>query len=79
MPVEQNVELMQRWFREVWNEGRTQTVYDLLSPNAVARGQAGLTRKFTAQQSSCNSWSAFALRSRISNLVSKTPSEHRTR
>src|SRR5580700_10794323 len=41
MPVEQNIELMQRWFREVWNEGRTQTVFDLLSPNAVARGQAG--------------------------------------
>lgn len=41
MAVEQNIELMQRWFREVWNEGRTQTVYDLLSPNGVARGQAG--------------------------------------
>jgi steroid delta-isomerase-like uncharacterized protein len=40
MPVEQNIELMHRWFREVWNEGRTQTVYDLLSPDAVARGQA---------------------------------------
>ena len=41
MPVKQNIELMQRWFQEVWNEGRTQTVYDLLSPNAVARGQRG--------------------------------------
>jgi steroid delta-isomerase-like uncharacterized protein len=41
MPVEQNIELMHRWFREVWNEGRTQTIHDLLSPNAVARGQGG--------------------------------------
>jgi steroid delta-isomerase-like uncharacterized protein len=32
---------MRRWFREVWNEGRIQTVYDLLSATAVARGQTG--------------------------------------
>ena len=41
MPVEQNIELMQRWFREVWNEGRTQTVYDLLSVKAIGTGQTG--------------------------------------
>ena len=41
MPVKQNMELMQRWFQEVWNEGKTQTVYDLMSPNAVGRGQTG--------------------------------------
>jgi steroid delta-isomerase-like uncharacterized protein len=41
MPVEENVQLMRRWFQEVWNEGRTQTVYDLLSPQGVARGQRG--------------------------------------
>ena len=41
MQVEENIPLMRRWFREVWNESRTQTVYDLLSPNAVAIGQAG--------------------------------------
>jgi steroid delta-isomerase-like uncharacterized protein len=41
MPAEQNIQLMRRWFQEVWNEGKTQTVYDLLSPNAVARGQTG--------------------------------------
>jgi steroid delta-isomerase-like uncharacterized protein len=39
MPVE-NVELIRRWFREVWNEGRNKTVYDLLSPTAITRGQA---------------------------------------
>jgi steroid delta-isomerase-like uncharacterized protein len=38
---EQNTQLMQRWFQEVWNEGRTQTIYDLLAPDAVATGQAG--------------------------------------
>jgi steroid delta-isomerase-like uncharacterized protein len=39
MPVEENVVLMRRWFKEVWNEGRTQTVYELLAPDAVAIGQ----------------------------------------
>src|SRR5271156_1154820 len=32
---------MRRWFQEVWNEGRIETVHELLSPNAVATGQAG--------------------------------------
>jgi len=41
MAVEENIHLMRRWFRDVWNEARTQTVYDLLAPNAIARGQAG--------------------------------------
>jgi steroid delta-isomerase-like uncharacterized protein len=41
MPVEENIQLMERWFQEVWNEGRIQTVYDLLAPNGVARGQRG--------------------------------------
>jgi len=39
MPVEENVQLMRRWFQEVWNDGRTQTVHDLVAPHAVARGQ----------------------------------------
>lgn len=39
MAVEDNIHLMRRWFHEVWNEGRTQTVFELLSPTAVARGQ----------------------------------------
>ena len=41
MPVEENIQLMRRWFQEVWNEGKTETVFDLLSPNAVATGQTG--------------------------------------
>ncbi len=39
MPVEENIQLMRRWFQEIWNEGNIQTVYDLLSPDAVGRGQ----------------------------------------
>jgi steroid delta-isomerase-like uncharacterized protein len=39
MSVEENVNLMRRWFQEVWNEGRTQTIHDLLAPDAVAIGE----------------------------------------
>ena len=39
MSVEENVELMRRWFKEVWNEGRTQTIHDLLAPDGIATGQ----------------------------------------
>jgi steroid delta-isomerase-like uncharacterized protein len=39
MSVEENVVLMRRWFKEVWNEGRTQTIYDLMDENGIAVGQ----------------------------------------
>lgn len=39
MSVEENVQLMRRWFREVWNEGKEQTIFDLLSTDAVGHGQ----------------------------------------
>jgi steroid delta-isomerase-like uncharacterized protein len=39
MSVEENVQLMRRWFKEVWNEGRTQTIYDLLAPDAIGIGE----------------------------------------
>lgn len=41
MSVEDNIQLMRRWFQEVWNEGRVQTVYELFSPDGIARGQEG--------------------------------------
>jgi len=41
MSVEENIQVLRRWFQEVWNEGRIETVHDLLSPDAVARGQRG--------------------------------------
>jgi steroid delta-isomerase-like uncharacterized protein len=39
MSVEENVKLMRRWFQEVWNEGKTQTIHELLAPDAVAIGE----------------------------------------
>ena len=39
MSAEKNVQLMRRWFQEVWNDGRTETIYDLFSPQGVAHGQ----------------------------------------
>ena len=39
MPVEDNMQLMRRWFQEVWNDGRIQTVYELLASYGVTRGQ----------------------------------------
>lgn len=41
MSAKENVQVLKRWFKEVWNEGRTQTIHELLSPDAVARGQRG--------------------------------------
>ena len=39
MSVEENVMLVRRWFKEVWNEGKTQTIYDLLASDAVGIGE----------------------------------------
>lgn len=39
MSVEANVQLMQRWFHEVWNEGRIETIHELLSPDGLGTGQ----------------------------------------
>jgi steroid delta-isomerase-like uncharacterized protein len=40
MSEQENVAIMRRWFQEVWNEGRTETVTELLAPNAIGIGQA---------------------------------------
>lgn len=34
----ENKALIQRWFQEVWNEGREETIDELLAPDAVAVG-----------------------------------------
>jgi len=39
MSVDENVALMKRWFQEVWNEGRLETVNELLGEDAVGMGQ----------------------------------------
>ncbi len=45
MSADENIQLMRRWFQEVWNEGRVETVYELLSPDAVATGQRGAEKE----------------------------------
>ncbi|HVO62088.1 MAG TPA: ester cyclase [Terriglobales bacterium] len=41
MASAENIQIMHRWFEEVWNQGRTETIYELLAAHAVARGQEG--------------------------------------
>jgi|SRR5271156_2259254 len=41
MAVEENIQLMHRWFQEIWNEAKVQAIYELMSPDGVAIGQAG--------------------------------------
>ena len=41
MPVKENVELMRRWFQEVWNEGKIETVRELFAPDGRAVGHYG--------------------------------------
>jgi len=38
MSVEKNIVLVRRWFKEAWNEGRVQTIYELLHENAACHG-----------------------------------------
>jgi predicted ester cyclase len=39
MTVERNVEVMRRWFDDVWNRGRVETIYELLAENFTGYGQ----------------------------------------
>lgn len=41
MSADENMQLMRRWFQEVWNEGQGQTIHDLLSADGVGTGQRG--------------------------------------
>ena len=41
MPATENIALMKRWFEEIWNQGRMETVRELLDENAIGFGQAG--------------------------------------
>ena len=41
MSAEENLQLMHRWFQEVWNEGKVATIHELLSPDAIGKGQTG--------------------------------------
>jgi steroid delta-isomerase-like uncharacterized protein len=54
MSVDQNVALAKRWFEEVWNQRRTDTVYELMHPQGIGVGQdlPGVT--ITSQQDFIN-------------------------
>ena len=39
MSVDENIAIMRRWFQEVWNEGKTQTIRELLATDAVGIGE----------------------------------------
>jgi steroid delta-isomerase-like uncharacterized protein len=39
MSVEENLQLMRRWFQEVWNEGKTESIQEFLAPDAIGIGE----------------------------------------
>jgi steroid delta-isomerase-like uncharacterized protein len=39
MTVAENIALLRRWFQEVWNEGRLQTIWELLDAHFIGVGQ----------------------------------------
>jgi steroid delta-isomerase-like uncharacterized protein len=41
--MQENVELMKRWYREVWREAKDETIFEIIAPNATLHGQTGST------------------------------------
>ncbi|MHA3774188.1 ester cyclase [Verrucomicrobiota bacterium sgz303538] len=41
MKEHDNVQLMRRWFQEIWNEGRLETIDELMAPDGVAHDLTG--------------------------------------
>jgi predicted SnoaL-like aldol condensation-catalyzing enzyme len=41
---EQNKHLLMRWFQEVWNQGRRETIHELFAPHAVLHDAEGTMR-----------------------------------
>jgi steroid delta-isomerase-like uncharacterized protein len=41
MPATANCALIRRWFEEVWNQGRMETISELMDENGTGFGQAG--------------------------------------
>lgn len=39
-----NVALARRWFEEVWNQRRTETVYELLTPESVCQSEVAVLK-----------------------------------
>jgi steroid delta-isomerase-like uncharacterized protein len=38
MTTSDNISVANRWFQEVWNEGKNETIYELLASDAVLKG-----------------------------------------
>jgi steroid delta-isomerase-like uncharacterized protein len=38
MTTSENISLAKRWYQEVWNEGRNDTIHELMAPDAVLSG-----------------------------------------
>jgi len=38
---EHNISVMRRWFDEIWNKGRLETIHELMAPDAIGIGQGG--------------------------------------
>ena len=36
-----NAEIARRWFEEVWNQRRSETIYELLTADSICRSEAG--------------------------------------
>lgn len=39
MTAAETISLMTRWYREVWREGKNETIYELVAPDASLHGQ----------------------------------------
>jgi hypothetical protein len=49
MSVEENIVLVRRWFKEAWNEGRVETIYELMHENGACHGSAVRSRIFRSR------------------------------
>jgi len=52
---------MGRWFKEVWNEGRIQTIYDLFAPDGITIGEHEDGKPLRDLQISCHSQNVFVV------------------
>jgi steroid delta-isomerase-like uncharacterized protein len=49
MSTAENISLAKRWYHEVWNEGKNETIHELLAPDAVLIGTDHVAIKGPAQ------------------------------
>ena len=67
--------ILHRWFEEVWNNGRTEAIDEMIAPNAISHGLEDPIdtegNEVSSRKNSRNSITAFAARFRILTSVSK--------